>query len=206
MSTINTYILRELVKRIRSECPLLENRVGPAADYSNQLFENTSIPIPHATVIPLMENGQDKNGIFLQADRQTFAVVVCVENKTRRLEGQDLTPYDSLKAIREQLDAALLNWKPAEQENQIDEMIFAKGYLLKETEARIWYQYEYQTQTYVWGVSAIGNLEDSDSDINIDDLDYLYYAYVRKGQDGTVPAEDYELLEEFLEEGDESRF
>ncbi len=206
MSTINTYILKELVKRIRLECPLLANRVGPAADYSNQLFENTSIPIPHATVIPLMETGQDKNNVFLQADRQTFAVVVCVENKSRRLEGQDLTPYDALKAIRTELDAALLNWVPASQSYQIDEMIFHKGYLLKEAEARIWYQYEYSTQTYVWGVSAIGNQQDMDSDINIDDLDYLYYTYLRKGHDGEVPAEDYTLLEEYLEEGDESRF
>jgi len=206
MSTINTNILKEIVKRVRSQCNLLENRAGAAADYSTQLFENTSIPIPHATVIPLMGTGQDKNNAYLQTERKTFAVVVCVDNKPRRLDGQDLTPYDQLKAIRAQLDAALLNWVPAAQEYQLDELIFHKDYLLKETEARIWYQYEYTTQTYVWGVTARANDDAMGSDINIDDLDYVYYAFVREGHDGEVPAEDYTLLAEYLEEGDESRF
>lgn len=191
---INPKILRELVIRVRAECDTLGKRVGPAADYSNELLENTSIPAPNCTIIPLQEFGADKEiSVPEQLIQQTYAFVVVVDNKPRRLNGQDLTPYDQLATIKNELDSALLNWIPTAQSKMIDELLFSRSFLLKETEGRIWWQYEYKTITYVRATSNINPCIFAEED-DYETCSILYQVVDDGYVDGTNPAEDYDVL------------
>jgi hypothetical protein len=191
LTNIDDFILGELVTRIRTECPVFENRCGPAADFDLEKMANTSIQRPHCTVVPISGVGFSKEtGVTQQNLRHTYATIITVDNKPRRLDGKDLTPYGVLETCRQQLTESLLNWKPATQAHQIDEIILQSSNLIQETEGLIMYQFLWNTDTNLWAVSSIS------PDCSVADtplVDEIYLAFAPNGE-GTVPKEDYILI------------
>lgn len=130
--------LEVIIQALRERCPTLSTRVAGAAEFK-AVTEATALPVPCAFVIPLDDNpagSGSATGVRQQLE-DSFAVIVAVSNTTDE-RGQK-SAHD-MHAMRAELWAALLGWRPA---TDYDGIIYEGGNLLTIDRARLWYQFEF---------------------------------------------------------------
>jgi hypothetical protein len=176
--------VKEIITRIRDNCPSLEQRVSPSHDLERDIIkkaDDSSRNLPFAVVMSariLAEDKAQEEDCF-QNVNETIAVLVCVDNKPRRKNAQDLSPYDQLQTIYQEIFNTLTVWAPTFNG---DKFQFNRGFQFQVTEARLYWLYEFN-YGYVMKVTD----PPADQGALIKET---YTANV-PGEDGSVPAEDY---------------
>lgn len=130
--------LELIITALRARCPTFASRVAGAAQFK-MLPENAALAVPAAFVIPLDDSPQppgSQNSIR-QVMTDSFAVVIAVSNVADE-KGQ--TSAHSIDALRAELWAALLGWRPTDR---YDGISYEGGSLLAIDRARLWYQFEF---------------------------------------------------------------
>lgn len=130
--------LRPIIAALRTRCPSFVTRVAGAAAFK-LLPEAAALPVPCAFVIPLDDNPQESRAqnSVRQDLADAFAVIVAVSN-TGDEKGQEAS--EAIHALRAELWAALLGWRPEERYNGIT---YDGGSLIQLDRARLWYQFEF---------------------------------------------------------------
>lgn len=131
-----------VIAALKSRCASFGGRVSGAAEYK-RLQETANLDMPAAYVIPLDDDaGEQKseNG-YLQEIRDAVAVVVVLSNTVDERGQGSIT---SVNAIRAELWAALLGWKPDTTHGRLS---YEGGQLLDLDRARLYYQFEFSAVT-----------------------------------------------------------
>ncbi|MCC7005071.1 MAG: hypothetical protein IT497_00325 [Ottowia sp.] len=136
--------LNIIIAELRKRCPLFEQRVGGAAEFS-PLPEGANLVVPAAYVIPLDDEvGPPSSG---QGYRQTltegFTVVVALSNKADERGQSARTMLDQVRAA---LWRVLLGWSPAPE---YSELVYEGGNLMLMDRARLYFGFEFSTQTQI---------------------------------------------------------
>lgn len=177
--------IKEIITQIRDNCPLLEDKVFPTHDLERELKtgEDSAKTPPFlyvmSTRIQPKERGSEEQD--WQDVTETFLTLLCVDNKSRRQEDSDLSPYDQVQATYQELYNALIGWRPTPN-GQNAQLLDAYHFMT--TESRLYWIYEW---TYGYRMKSTVPEE---ADTLIGDF------YVAQGQDGTIPQENYCQLTE----------
>ena len=164
--------LEPVIAALRARCPAFADRVAGAAQF-NLLPESAALAVPCAFVIPLDDNPQPSssaNGVR-QAMSDSFAVIVATSN---RADEKGQASALSIHALRTELWAALLGWRPGED---YDGITYEGGSLLSLDRARMWYQFEFSAEMEIgssdgWQDRALAMLPELDGvDIAVDAID-----------------------------------
>ena len=138
--------LELIIAALRTRCPTFDNRVAGAAPFK-LLPETAALAVPCAFVIPLDDNPQDSRAqnSVRQELIDSFAVVVALSNVADE-KGQ--TGVHSVDALRTELWAALLGWRPVAANadpatSRYNGIAYEGGNLLALDRARLWYQFEF---------------------------------------------------------------
>lgn len=131
-------LLETIITALRARCPTLSTRIAGAAEYK-PLKEAQALSVPCAFVLPLDDSPQESRAqnSVRQALNDSFAVVVYVSN-TADEKGQ--TGMVSVNALRAELWAALLGWRPS---LRYDGITYEGGSLVGLDRARLAYQFEF---------------------------------------------------------------
>lgn len=131
-------LLETIITALRARCPTFSNRIAGAAEYK-PLKEAQALQVPCAFVLPLDDSPQESRAqnSVRQALNDSFAVVVYVSNTTDE-KGQ--TGMVNVNALRTELWAALLGWRPADR---YDGITYEGGSLVGLDRARLAYQFEF---------------------------------------------------------------
>lgn len=130
--------LEPIINALRARCPSFSSRIAGAAQYK-LLPENAALAVPAAFVMPLDDSPQPSTAqnSIRQMMTDSFAVVVAISNVADE-RGQ--TGAHSIDALRAELWAALLGWRPSDRYDGIN---YEGGSLLALDRARLWYQFEF---------------------------------------------------------------
>lgn len=181
----------QIVEALKSRTnATFSGRIAGAAEFA-ALSPDAKLAMPSAYVIPLDDsaqpNGSD-NG-YSQIVRDGFAVIVVLSNDADELGNSSVA---QVQPIRNVLNAALLSWSPDSEHGPIE---YEGGQLLDVDRARLYYQFEYASETEfteadTWqaienaALPAFGKLQmDVDT---IDPFDPNRVAPGEKGPDGTL--------------------
>lgn len=133
-------LLETIITALRARCASFgsPSRVAGAAQFK-VLPESAALAVPCAFVVPLDDAPQDSRAqnSVRQALVDSFAVVVAVSNVADE-KGQ--AGAATLHALRAELWAALLGWRP---DLRYDGITYEGGSLLSLDRARLWYQFEF---------------------------------------------------------------
>ena len=99
--------LEPWLERVKSRCPLLENRVFIAVELANT--EPAELQTPCVFVVPLLERADDKSNVVGQKIIVQVAVVSVVRNVA---DARGSEAYIELDAVRESIKKALAGWQP----------------------------------------------------------------------------------------------
>lgn len=164
--------LEIVIEALRERCPSFANRIAGAAQFK-MLPEAANLPVPCAYVIPLDDNpeGSIAQNSIRQLLKDSFAVVVAVSNVADE-KGQGSAGI--IHALRAELWAALLGWRPEERYDGIN---YDGGQALALDRARFWYQFEFGAYMEIdpddgWQETGIGLLGHFDgATIKVDAID-----------------------------------
>lgn len=117
--------------------------VGGAADLDAIL--RGPVPTPSAYVIPMTEAAPPNEliGAFEQAVTVNFGVLLAFAN---RRDASGAAAVSGLKALRDQIAAALLGWVPDAANGE--PVNFTGGRLLRFDEGLLWWADEFRVKTY----------------------------------------------------------
>ena len=137
----------DVVTQLRGYCPFFGGRVAGAADYHNGIATGTAwLEVPAAYVVPLDDDAADNDA--LNGLRQTVTERIGVVVNWTTIDRRGQTPAGALAAARQQIFAALLNWKPAGA-NAARGMAYAGGSMLDFDRARLFYQFDFTLETMI---------------------------------------------------------
>lgn len=184
-----------IIAALRARCPSLEGRVAGAAQFK-LLQENQQMPVPCAFVVPLDDSPQDQMAMnaVRQSLRDSFAVIVALDNRSDE-KGQGSA--DTMHAMRAELWAALLGWRPApigvdSSQSRYDGITYEGGQVLALDRARLWYQYEFGALMEIddddgWQETELENLAHFDgATLSINTLDPVDPNRVSNGLDDRI--------------------
>lgn len=177
--------LEIIIAALRERCPSFGGRIAGAAQFKT-LPENAALPVPCAFVIPLDDNpGESKaQNSVRQELNDSFAVIVALST-TGDEKGQSAA--HSIHAIRTELWAAQLGWRPSDD---YDGITYEGGHLLAIDRARVWYQFEFSAAMEIcpsdgWQDRALAGLPHFDgANFKFDVIEPI--AYPAPGPDARV--------------------
>lgn len=156
--------LTNVIQQLRAYCPSLAGRVAGAADFAAGLESTVNMELPAAYVIPLDEEAEPNPAGpgLLQHVTERIGVIVEFDNSADR-RGQG--PAMSYDAMRAEIFAAILNWRPDLDESnpstnrEAQGFYYGGGQLREFDRARLFYQWEFCLDTLVtdadgWQVNA----------------------------------------------------
>jgi len=187
--------LELIVAALRQRCPTLGTRVAGAAQFK-LLQENVALAVPCAFVVPLDDNPQESRAqnSVRQALTDSFAIVVALSNLADE-KGQ--TGAHSVDAMRTELWAALLGWRPVAADvdpatSRYDGIHYEGGSLLALDRARLWYQFEFGAPMEItpedgWQGTELAALPHFDgATLSIDPVDPADPNLAASGPDGHI--------------------
>lgn len=127
-----------IISQLRTRCASFDGRVVGAANFAT-VTESTALLSPCAFVIPMDDSPEpsaSQNSVRASMD-ETFAVVVALDN---RLDERGQASGKSVHAVRAELWAALLGWRPEALYNGI---AYEGGNLMTIDRARLWWRFEF---------------------------------------------------------------
>ena len=171
--------LEPIITALRARCATLGPRIAGAAQFK-LLPESAALAVPCAFVVPLDDSPQESRAqnSIRQDLKDSFAVIVAVSNVADE-KGQ--TGAASIHALRAELWAALLGWRP---DLRYDGINYEGGNLLSLDRARLWYQFEF---------GALMEIEPSDGWQNIDLATLPHFEGATIQEDVIDPAADPNL-------------
>ena len=157
--------LTEMILRLRAECPIFEQRVGGMAAFDKATTEDVAYAMPYAFVIPVEEEADEAQGnAIAQMMHQTYIVVVAIDNSEAREDGRGYNARTKLMEVRRQLLDALFGWEPfswsigvpeypegmddLKPNSRADTIRYRGNSLIKMSDKRAWYQFEFYTSAY----------------------------------------------------------
>lgn len=160
--------ITEMILRLRSQCPFFERKVGGMSEFDKATVEDNNLQTPYAYVVPVEEVAEDATGnAVAQQVTSTFVIVVVLDTSSEKDDGKGMSARTSLDTARRQLLDALLGWEPVAwafgapnivegnewlQElvpnSRADTLRYRGWSLVKVTDGRVWYQFEFSTSFY----------------------------------------------------------
>lgn len=141
--------LAEVVLRLRSAVPALEQRVGGTASFIRANQANADIALPHAFVVPMYSTAAPKtDGATYQMLTERFAIILALDNTIDPRNGDGRAAMVLMGTIFSQLVKAMLNWEPMQR---FDTVQFARGLHLSMNQERMWHQFEWTYRYYIDG-------------------------------------------------------
>jgi len=131
-----------IIAAIKARCPSFAGRVAGSAEYA-ALPEAAKMAMPAAYVIPMDDEAgeQESANGYKQAVREVFAVIAVLSNTT---DERGKAAISTIHSLRTELFSALLAWAPDEEHDIIE---YERGQLLHVDRARLYYQFEFRTET-----------------------------------------------------------
>ena len=185
-------LIENVIQALKERCPsfgesIAARRFAGAAEYA-QLSEAAKLNFPSAYVVPLddeTEQQESSNG-YRQIVSDVFAVIVVLSNTTDE-RGQ--TSIMQVQAIRKELWAALLGWKPDTEHDRIE---YDGGQLMSVDRARLYYQFEFKSafqinESDTWQAVANAALPAFNTmHIDVDAIDPADANIATPGPDGVI--------------------
>lgn len=144
--------LSEVIKRMRTNCPSFQGRVGGTATFGAvmEAGQSSDLALPHAFVIPVREEnitGQDQHiGDDTERRRETFATVICVDNSVARGIGTagvlKITAIDELRRLQQEMEDAWNDWVPRQK---FDVITFVRAEHMGMDNKRLWHEFRWST-------------------------------------------------------------
>ncbi len=133
--------IKPIIDRLKTNALSLGGRVSGASEFSAEV-EAMRLPLPCAFVLRASGEAQSATslGAVLQMVNQDFAIVIAVDN-SKDTRGQD--GAESLDAILEDVQLALLGWTPPVEEHNAFE--FVRDDHISIDRSRLWHQTIYRT-------------------------------------------------------------
>lgn len=157
-------ILDAFIFQLRANAPAFSGRVAGAAEFVAGLKNyNTSMPLPSAYVVPLVQEADPNamwGGMLQQTVHRIIGVIVELDAQRDR-RGQD--PAMSLDTIQSQVFASVLNLiiDPCRQNRGA---AFSGARELDVDRARLFYQFEFSLD---WMITDLDGVQPSDPGIDI---------------------------------------
>ncbi len=128
-----------IISRLKTQCPLLLNRVEPAQSLQALSDDEISYELPMVFVYAGKETATENQLINAtsQALYSRFHVVIAATNSTESLE--------PIEDIREQIRAAFDDWQPSAN---LAPVTFVEGDVIEISKRLIWWKETYET----WGI------------------------------------------------------
>jgi hypothetical protein len=140
-----------IIPRIREACPIFGMRVAGALALRSAI-ESDDLPVPHAFVVPLHDQGEGDAEIspLAQGMPARFGVVVAVPNTT---DEPGLSAASKLLEVRRQLLEALIGFQPGEDYAPVlyDRMPEPPDF----NRARAWAQFDFTSYAYTTGAAGM---------------------------------------------------
>lgn len=138
--------LAPIIQQIQAYCPSIKLSAGAVSVNLKGNFSSASLPA--AFVVRLDETAEvpsDAGNSYQQEITENFGVLLVLDNRgVDSARGQ--TAADTLDTIRNELFAALVDWCP---DDEHDEIRFDRGYLLSMDDDLLFYVYEFATFTTI---------------------------------------------------------
>lgn len=133
--------IREIVLRLRADIPVLNNRVGYAAEFMALRENYDEFLLPYMFVVPtgttlVAPLGGDT---AIQRVRYNFSTFICVDNSKRNREANELLPHEQVEFIMSRCFFSMINFNP-EGIIQSDTIIFAGDFLDEMQHDKLWWQ------------------------------------------------------------------
>jgi hypothetical protein len=165
--------IREIVAKLRTDIPVLENRVGYAAEFMALRENYDEYKLPYMFVVP---TGSTTVGIHggdtsKQKVRYNFATFICVDNSKRERNTKELLPHEQVEFIMSKCFFSMIGYNPASI-IQSDTIIFSGNFLDEMQHNKLWWQAN-------WYVEHV--LDISDPSLCPDD-DYVITEVYSRGQ------------------------
>lgn len=157
--------ITELILRTRAKATMFEKRVGGMASFDKAVKEDTTFELPYCFIIPVEENAAAASGnSAAQMMKQTYVFVVVLDNSAEPEDGRGYSARTSLARARRELLDSLLRWEPYTwsvpapkvqpgfedllPNSRADWMRYEGHSLIKMTDSRAWYQFEFSVSFY----------------------------------------------------------
>lgn len=179
-----------IVKRLRDTCLAFEDRVYAAVNIDRVIANHAtdSSKVPTAIVLPLpssVDNYEVENNN--QMITHNFIVVVVVDNVIKGKSDEQVTPYNQVFTLLQNIYNALASFSPIVSQYSF-RCTYGGDFPIEETAARLYYGFS-------WSIKDILTITEEVplGDTSLDDtiLTDMFLAEVPEGEDGSVPAEDY---------------
>lgn len=196
----------ELIAKIRTDCPSYQNRVGGTAEFEALRQQGASIATPFCFVVPMGRNLQKLQGNSKdQPGVQEFATIICVDNKVRNLDGQQLQPITQVEALIQELINALSGFNPTSLTRSF-KISFSDDFHLEMLENRMWHQAIWSIPITGGSLTSIFPVGYPIQDIfiygNAVDQTFDFTSPTHSFEDGSIPEVDYADVDEIKEQFD----
>lgn len=142
----------ELVLQLRSQCPAFNGRIGAVSEFNELTVPNSLVDVPYIFAIPVAEFGEDVDeSLGTQVRITLVGFIVCVNNQGQKGKGagkKATEVVDSLRAVTEELELAVLKWRPSTFRLRAVPK-FVQQVTLEMDNTRLWVQINYQFEYLV---------------------------------------------------------